>query len=141
MAREEPLMTSSDLFESQARSSGDRAGVFEYDGETSYFYLHDLRPSRILGYIHILTGLPDFDGADLSILWNKSEDVVGLFIRGQLWAFFDGERPFGGGYHPGREPMTPPSGELGFELDSERRTPEPRNQLTIGTARTRTTDS
>jgi hypothetical protein len=41
-----------EMFDSSIRSAGDLAGVFEYDGETGYFYLYDSVGSsnqRVLG--------------------------------------------------------------------------------------------
>jgi hypothetical protein len=36
------LLMSADIFDSSVRSDGDLAGVFEYDGQTGYFYLYEV---------------------------------------------------------------------------------------------------
>jgi hypothetical protein len=96
-----------DTFESAVRSGGDLAGVFEYDGDTGYFYLystpHSAAGQKVLGSIYIISGTPDFSEEDLHIRWDRNERRVGLFIRGELWAVFDSEdrSKLGGNYRPG----------------------------------------
>lgn len=108
-----------EIFESAVRSAGDIAGVFEYDGETGYFYLYatggDAR-RKVLDSIHILSGDPDFAEADVSVRWDSGEGKVGLFIRGVLWAAFDCGRhsKYGGSYKRGGMPSLPPGTESGF---------------------------
>lgn len=98
-----------EMFESTSRTCGDMAGVFEFDGETGYFYLYDTRAAddaKILGAIRLLSGTPDFSEAEVSIKWDPEERYVGLFIRKGLWAAFDcasGEK-FGGDYRPNAVP-------------------------------------
>lgn len=85
-------MPADDLFESSIRSSGDLAGVFEYDGDTGYFYLCATDSSsgnRVLDAIHIVSGSLDFGQDDISVRWDRNEQRAGLFIRGTLWAVFD----------------------------------------------------
>lgn len=79
-----------EIFESCERSTGDLAGVFEWDGEVGYFYLYapDDGASKIKGAIKVITGQPDFDAEDVAIRWDSKEAGVGLFIRGVLWAAF-----------------------------------------------------
>jgi hypothetical protein len=89
-----------EIYESQTRTGGDLAGVFEFDGEVSYFYLYAVKDNgslKIGAAIKILTGPPDFRAADISIRWDPSEEFVGLFIEGRFRAAFD-ER--GRGYGP-----------------------------------------
>jgi len=95
-----------EIFDSALRSHRDFAGVFEYDGETAYFYLYrnkNDQPGEIIGWIHIFSGTVDFDEHDISIVWDKNEETVGLFIRDQLWAAFSEPWPtkHGGNYVPG----------------------------------------
>jgi hypothetical protein len=93
-----------EIFESAVRSKGDLAGVFEYDGETGYFYLYTPGNSgRILDSIHVFSGKPDFARQDIAVRWNRLEQMVGLFIRGELWALFAEPWPtkYGGNYSPG----------------------------------------
>lgn len=56
-------MAAAEMFQSAVRSSGDLAGVFEYDGETGYFYLYQTGAmgNKILSANHILTGPADFE--------------------------------------------------------------------------------
>src|SRR5689334_20388508 len=94
-----------EMFENACRTTGDMAGVFEFDGETGYFYLYDLRAgedSKVVGAIRMLSGTPEFSEADVSIKWDSEERYVGFFVRGCLCAAFDsvsGEA-FGGDYRP-----------------------------------------
>jgi hypothetical protein len=102
-----------DNFETAERSSGDLAGVFEYDGETGYFYLYNLEAQdgeRVVDSIHIFSGKPDFKGADFKVAWDDNEQLVGLFIRDVLWAVFDMSRrkKYGGNYKRGGKPLLPP---------------------------------
>jgi hypothetical protein len=71
------------------RSAGDLEGVFEFDGETGYFYLHKIsgEPDRkIISAIHIISGAPDFNEDDITIRLSADERMVGLFVRSELWA-------------------------------------------------------
>jgi len=101
------------MFQSSTRSEGDLAGVFEYDGKTGYFYLYEAignEGQKVLGAIRILTIAPDFRESDLEVRWNCAERNVGLFIRGGLWAAFDGKTraAFGGNYCAGAQAQIPP---------------------------------
>jgi hypothetical protein len=105
------LAMSDELFETCARPEGDLAGVFEYDGEVGYFYLCDLTRKdgeTILGAIHVTSAKPDFIQSEIKVVWNKSRDVVGLSIRGRIWAAFSisGEK-FGGSYNASSKPRLP----------------------------------
>jgi hypothetical protein len=108
-----------EIFESTARSSGDLAGVFEYDGETGYFYLYQTTGSegqKVLDSIHILSAEPDFTESDLTIRWDSKQERVGLFIRGELWAVFDSRKrtKHGGNYRADVRPSLPPEVVRGF---------------------------
>lgn len=100
------------MFDSAVRSAGDLAGVFEYDGETCYFYLYEIegyQGQKVLDSLHVLTGRPDFSEADVAVRWDADERIVGIFIRGVLWGAFDcdSRRKGGGGYTPGGAPRLP----------------------------------
>ena len=108
-----------EIFESAVRSACDLAGVFEYDGETSYFYLYaiaEIADHRVLDSIHVFSGEPDFIQADISIRWDSMEQKVGLFVKGLLWAVFDCRvsSKFGGGYSVGGKPTLPAGSDTGF---------------------------
>jgi len=112
-------MEANEIFDSCTRSVGDLAGVFEYDGETGYFYLYETKRGegqRVIDSIHIISGDLDFGEGDLSIRWDRDEQKVGLFIRDVLWAVFDGRRraKYGGGYRGGATPSLPSEAKLGF---------------------------
>ena len=97
-------MTIDDMFESSIRSKGDLAGVFEYDGETGYFYLYATGNSanqKVVGAIRIISGVPDFKQTDVTVRWDGTETLVGLFICGRLCAAFDvnSGAQYGGNYH------------------------------------------
>ena len=101
-----------EIFESAIRSAGDIAGVFEFDGEISYFYLYSTganKGEKVLDSILITTDVPDFKESDVAIKWDAEENKVGLVINGSLWAVFDLDRSkkFGGGYKHGVLPDIP----------------------------------
>ena len=101
-----------DVFDSVVRSAGDFAGVFEFDGEVSYFYLYKMEGAsghKVIDSIYIFSGEPDFTEADISIRWSFKEQTVGLFIRKLLWAVFDIQQrsKYGGNYKLGASPTLP----------------------------------
>ena len=105
-------MAEIDLFESATSSTGDMAGVFEFDDDTGYFYLYDTgeaQGQKILGAIQVLVGSPDFQQDDIAIRWNASDSMVGLFVRDQLWAAFDVKNgaKYGGNYSASGSPEIP----------------------------------
>ena|SRR5256885_16790674 len=105
-------MAPAEMFVDVIRSTSDLAGVFEFDGETGYFYLYQTRQEKkVLDAIHVLSGRPDFDENDIVIKWNCNQDRVGLFIKGKLWAAFDADprAKYGGNYSAGGHPQVPPS--------------------------------
>lgn len=94
-------------------SDNDLAGVFEFDGDTSYFYLYKNsaeQDQRIIAAIHILSGMPDFEDKDIAVRWNPDEGIVGLFIRFRLWAAFNSKTlaKYGGNYKQNTLPNIPP---------------------------------
>ena len=99
------------LYVTASRRRGDLAGVFEYDGETGYFYLDQLddgRGGKVLDALPVVTGPPDFEGEDVDVRWDDAEHHVGLFIRGTLWAALASTRAaHGGSYRPGSQPRLP----------------------------------
>jgi hypothetical protein len=110
-----------DIFESCVRQAGDLAGVFEYDGQTGYFYLYEIgrdsvSDNRILDWIHILSTEPDFSKSEISVRWDSVELKVGLFIRNMLWAVFDtsSAQKHGGNYRSGAHSLIPYEATTGF---------------------------
>jgi len=100
------------MFDSNTRSLGDLAGVFEFDGETGYFYLYQIDMdcgNKILGAMQIISGNPSFCETDISIQWDTDERMVGLVIKQNLWAVFDSQdrAKFGGNYQTNAEPKIP----------------------------------
>lgn len=57
---------------------------------------------------------------DVEIRWSASEQEVGLFIRGELWAVFDvaAQTKHGGDYRPGTHPEPPAAASVGFRPTS-----------------------
>ena len=105
-------MNNEDMFDSSVRTAGDKAGVFEYDGETAYFYLYDTRNEnarKVTAAIPVLAGASDFEEKDIAIRWDSAERRVGLFIHGQLWAVFDDKTgmKYGGHYRAHVRPEMP----------------------------------
>jgi hypothetical protein len=83
-----------EIFESNIRSYGDRAGVFEYTDDTGYFYLYNSNckdGEKIIGAIPIISGEINFCDKDVEIVWNNDESMVALFILGNICAVFDVE--------------------------------------------------
>lgn len=104
---------SEELFESAVRGKGDLAGVFEYDGETGYFYLYEVGRDdqhQIVDSIHVLSGATDLGESDIRIIWDDRENRVALFLVGVQWAVFNIEtgRKFGGDYLRDSLPTIPP---------------------------------
>jgi len=100
------------MFDSSIRPEGNQAGVFEYDGDTAYFYLYSMKGEegqKVVAAIHVLSGTPDFEEKDVAIRWDAKGKIVGLFIRGQLWAAFDGGTcmNYGGDYCSDLSPQIP----------------------------------
>lgn len=105
-------MSDGTIYESKTRSAGDVGAVFEWDGDTGYFYLCAISPDagpKILQHLHILSGGCDFGQPDVKIRWDAEERMVGLLIRGQAWAAFDAasRRGYGGGYSAAGTPDLP----------------------------------
>jgi hypothetical protein len=105
-------MIDDELFESAVRSGGDHAGVFEYDGDTGYFYLYETKAKgghKVVAGIRVLTGAANFAQQDIAIRWNSAENAVGFFIRDRLWAAFDLQTgaKYGGNYRSDSEPEIP----------------------------------
>jgi len=101
-----------EIFESAARSAGDMTGVFEFDGDTSYFYLYELnsvRGNKILGAIQITSSPPKFAESDIAIEWCMDEEMVGFSVKGIIWAAFDCQNieKFGGSYFEYGKPDIP----------------------------------
>jgi hypothetical protein len=101
-----------EVFKESVRSRGDLAGVFEHDGETSYFYLVDLTATegtKIRDAIPIATEPLALVDDEVEICWSPSQDRVGLFLAGVLWAVFNVIRnaKFGGRYRVGSVPDIP----------------------------------
>jgi len=81
-----------DLLESSTRTSGDYSGVFEYDGETSFFYLYGQNEEaehKIVDSIHIFSGEADSIISDVCVQWQEPDERVGLFLNGVLWAVYN----------------------------------------------------
>jgi hypothetical protein len=112
-------MANNEIWHSVLRSAGDIAGVFEFNGETGYFYLYreSAPPNhKVVSAIHILSGAPDFEQKDVSIRWTDGENIVGLFIRSVLWAAFDPANgtKYGGNYQKQGQPEIPMEVESRF---------------------------
>lgn len=117
-------MSTDEIFNSMTRTAGDLAGVFEYDGATGYFYLYETtgnQGQRVVGVIRLMTTEPDFEQGDVEVRWDRSENNVGLFIRGRLWGAFDGitKTGFGGDYRPDGQAEIPKIMANSFEATRE----------------------
>ena len=74
--------------ESSNRSAGDFVGVFEYDGETSYFCLYNEIEKKILGAIPIKVEHPNVLRAQIDVRWDTSEKMVAVYIDESMCALF-----------------------------------------------------
>jgi hypothetical protein len=112
-------MASDEMFESSARSKGDLAGVFEYDGDVGYFYLYECgndSGQKVAGAIRIFSGVADFKQTDIAVIWDGSERRVGLSICGQICAVFDADNrmKYGGNFSKGLQSDMPSEVLEGF---------------------------
>jgi len=110
-----------EIFGSAVRPQRDFAGMFEYDGETGYFYWLDLSQEegkRIKAHIHITSNDPGFPKSGIRVSWNRSCDAVGLYIGGDLWAAFHLQGgKHGGNYKAGGGPAIPAEIAAGFSAN------------------------
>ena len=85
-------MAARGIFESLVSDDGSLAGVFEDDKILAYFYLCEVgddEGGRILDHIHIYSGDSGLHESEVTLRWDGHGKKVGLFIRGELWAYFD----------------------------------------------------
>lgn len=96
------------IFVDRVHSARKIAGVFESDEDVGYFYLYKLdnKPNqKIIGAIQVCSGVLDFAGEDVEIIWSADESRVGLAIKGRLWAYFDVHSRKGFAGHYPNEPL------------------------------------
>lgn len=105
-------MSTDEIFESSVRSSGDLAGVFEYDGDTAYFYLYKIENEsgqKVMSAIQIVFGQSNISQTNVAVRWDASETKVGLFINNQLCAAFDSSgNKYGGDCRKSMQTQIPP---------------------------------
>ena len=99
-------------FVSSARPKGDYAGVYEYDGETAYFYLYktcDDAGGKVADQLLMFAGKSTLREEDVRVGWDASSTKVGLFLRGCLWATYNLQTgmKFGGNYSEDGFPLIP----------------------------------
>lgn len=81
-----------EMFNSSVRSCGDLAGFFEFDGDTSYFYLYRVNADegeKVVDAIKVGVGVPFFSEEEIEVFWSSDESLVCLQITGKLVAVFD----------------------------------------------------
>jgi len=103
-----------EIFDSAVRTAGDLAGVFEFDGETSYFYLYQPEAEegkRVVDTIKVGVGDAFYSQADIKVFWSSDESLVCLQITGKLAAVFDciDGKKYGDIFSPTTDLMLPPS--------------------------------
>ena len=101
---------SKDVFVAREREPGGLAGVFEYDGETAYFYLYDrARPSgkQIVAASHIKSGKWDLREEDVEVRWSSHGTQVQLFVEAELRAAFDVKTGRAAAVGPGQDKEFP----------------------------------
>lgn len=94
------------------RTKGDMAGVLEFDGETGYFYLVAVSHrgnQKIIDHLQVFSRNSYAERSELQIEWNDSQEKVGLFIGGELWALFDtvSRKKSGGNFTRESDPAVP----------------------------------
>lgn len=103
-----------EMFDSSVRSAGDLAGVFEFDGDTSYFYLYRVAADegkKVVDAIKIGVGDPLYSQTDVEIFWSSDESLVCLQIADKIVGIFDciDGKKYGGFFSPDSELKLPPS--------------------------------
>lgn len=88
--------------------------MFEFDGESAWFYLYATPEDRghfVMDSLHIFSGALDFSASDVDVRWDKTDTSVGLFINDVLWAAFDcsQRKGHGGNYKLGGHSSVPAS--------------------------------
>jgi hypothetical protein len=110
-------MADIDLVVSAARSAGDLAGVFEYDGEVAYFYRYSMetpeRP-RITGALKVFSGSRQLSESEIRVAWTQDEGCVGLYIQDVLYAVFSVDQGFCGAYETRTPVELPPEVRCSF---------------------------
>jgi len=86
-------MADAGIFAYGVGRQGRFVAFFEANDDTSWFYLQDRdldpKSSQIFGAVQVYLGIPDFTEADVDVRWYDGETKVGVFIKGELGAYFD----------------------------------------------------
>jgi hypothetical protein len=69
---------SNEIFANSVRASRDLAGA-------GYFYLYEPKGAKIIGALHVVSGVINFAFDNVSIRWDHSETKVGLYIKNVMW--------------------------------------------------------
>ena len=82
------------IFLAHDDSRGRYSGVFEADERVSWFYLHHFlgkkdNRTEILGAVQVCRGAPEFTLQVVHIEWYDDDTKVGVYIKGELGAYFD----------------------------------------------------
>lgn len=78
-----------EIFKSATHSNGKFAGVFEFDGEAGYLYLCNTskeKGQQIFAHVRVFSTPGEISESSIIVKWNKLQDVVGVYVRGILWA-------------------------------------------------------
>lgn len=81
-----------DVFIDKFNTDGNCAGIFEANDAVSYFYLYHIAEGtdgHIVGAVQVYRGPADFKQSDVEVRWFDGETKVGVFIKGELGAYFD----------------------------------------------------
>jgi len=76
-------------YESATRIAGDYAGVFEYDGETSYFYLYRVDANggqKIVRALNVELKAPQLSDQKITVVWSDNQSTVYLKVGGEVVA-------------------------------------------------------
>jgi hypothetical protein len=81
--------TIQEYFESSLRLAGDYAGVFECDGETSYFYLDRADANggqKIVRALNVELKASQLIDRQLTVVWSESQSTVFLKVDDEVVA-------------------------------------------------------
>lgn len=81
--------TMQEYFESAVRLAGDYAGVFECDGETSYFYLYRVDANggqKIVRALNVEMKESQLFDRKLTVVWSENQSTVFLKVDDEVVA-------------------------------------------------------
>ena len=108
---------SENVFEGSVSRNGNFAAAFESDADTAYFYVYRIVNSseyKVIGEIRMGSRNLGIKSSEIAVHWDATDEKVGLFINGTLWAVFEisSGKKYGGNYRFGGTPRIPPEAQI-----------------------------